>query len=880
MSAEAAKIRWKKVKAIFHEAMRREPAEREAFLDESCDGDPHLRIEVESLLVSLDEAETFLEEPIVFASSDAGNRWQFSNDEVISHYRIVEPIGAGGMAEVYLAEDEKLHRQVALKVLPSEVLWDADRLRRFKREAMAVSALNHPNILTIFEFDSVNGISVLASEYVKGKTLRDTLREGRVRISDTLDIATQVASALQTAHTAGVVHRDIKPENIMIRDDGYVKVLDFGLAKLTGNMRSRETERTHTQAFSLPGLIMGTATYMSPEQARSASIDCRTDIFSFGVLLYEMLAGQVPFAGDTTTDIIAQIIQNDPEPPSSRNPAVSAALDRIVMKCLEKQTRDRYASASDLLADLRALPKPVFENPLAPSTESIGTETFLVEPGERDQSPATGGKGYKPALMGAGVVLILGLVAASYWYLSRDTQSRDTQIDSIAVLPFENQSGSADIDYLSDGMTESLINALSTLPNLSVKARNTVFRYKGAAIDEKKVGQELAVQALLIGWVTQRGDNLTLHLSLVDVATGKNLWGEQYDRKMQDLAILQREITRDVSQKLQTRLSNTDASNLTKNYTANSEAYQQYLRGRYFWNKRTPDSIAKSIEYFDAAIAKDSGFALAYAGLADSYVVPMNEMAPRYSMPKAKAAAMRALQIDDSLAEAHTSLARVLQFYEWNWTEAEREFKRAIELNPRYAVAHQWYGGYFASIGHREEAVEERRTALELDPLSTPVNFDLGQAFYFRREYDKALEQFRKTLELDPSFPSAILYIPLVYSQKGMHEEAIGSVRQVPESSVGTAVLGYVLAAGGREAEARQELAELKRLRDQEYVSAVLIAYVHAGLGEKDEALAWLEKGYEERAHHMLYLKVEPRWDALRNDPRFIEVLRRVGFPE
>ena len=873
---EHAKQRWKRVKEIFHEALRRDSAGRDAFLDEACVGDPHLRIEVESLLISLNEAKTFLEEPVLFTSSPTTSYWQFANNDVISHYRIVEPLGSGGMAEVYLAEDEKLHRQVALKVLPSEMLRNVDRLQRFKREALAVSALNHPNILTIFEFDNVDGINLLASEYVRGETLREKLRDGSLEGAVAIDIAIQVASALQAAHAAGVIHRDIKPENIMIRDDAYVKVLDFGLAKLTGDMRAREYDRTHTQAFSIPGMIMGTATYMSPEQARSASVDGRTDIFSFGIVLYEMLTGRAPFAGDTTADIIAEIIQKEPSNASIHNAAVTDELDKIITKCLEKDRDDRYQTAADLLADLRALSKPAAAGQTPDVKIESQTGEFSNETIERsDNESHMREKKYRLAPIAAVVILILSVATASYWYLSRDHQ-----IASIAILPFTNESGNADIDYLSDGMTESLINSLSTLPNLSVKARNTVFRYKGVDIDEKKVGQDLSVQALLLGRVTQRGDNITLHLSLVDVGTGIALWGEQYDRKLQDLVILQREITSDVSQKLRTRLSNADASDLTKNYTANSEAYRDYLRGRYFWNKRTPETIAKAIEYFDAAIAKDPGFALAYAGLADSYVVPMNERAPRDAMPKAKAAALRALQIDDSLAEAHTSLARVLQAYEWNWKEAEKEFKRAIELNPRYAVAHQWYGGYFASIGHREEAVEERRIALELDPLSTPMNFDLGQAFYFRREYDKALEQFNKTLELDPGFPSAILYIPLVYSQKGMHEEAIGSVRQVPESSVGTAILGYVLAAGGREPEARQQLAELKRLRGRGYVSAVLIAYVHAGLGEKDEALAWLEKGYEERAHHMQFLKVEPRWDSLRSDPRFADVVRRIGFPE
>jgi serine/threonine protein kinase len=358
MNPETTQLRWKKVKEIFHEALRHEPSQRDGFLDESCDGDTHLRIEVESLLISFNEAETFLEEPILLRSSDRATQWQFTNDEVISHYRIVEPIGAGGMAEVYLAEDEKLHRQVALKVLSSEVIRDVDRLRRFKREALAVSALNHPNILTIFEFDSVNGINLLASEFVKGQTLRETLRNDSLEISDAIQIAIQVVSALQMAHSAGVIHRDIKPENIMIREDGYVKVLDFGLAKLTGDMRQRETDNAYAQAFSQPGVIMGTATYMSPEQARSASIDGRTDIFSFGVVFYEMLAGRPPFGGDTTTDIIAEVIQKVPSNPSSYNTAVSDKLDRIINKCLAKDRNDRYQTASDVLKELKELAKP------------------------------------------------------------------------------------------------------------------------------------------------------------------------------------------------------------------------------------------------------------------------------------------------------------------------------------------------------------------------------------------------------------------------------------------------------------------------------------------------------------------------------------------
>ncbi|HEX6125550.1 MAG TPA: protein kinase [Pyrinomonadaceae bacterium] len=877
MNADLANPKWKRVKEIFHEALRRQPPDRDAYLDESCNGDVGLRIEVESLLLSLNEAKSFLEEPAFMSSADRDVLWQFENGDLVSHYRIVEPIGVGGMGQVYLAEDQKLHRQVALKILPNEVLENNDRLRRFKREALAVSALNHPNILTVFEFDDVDGVPLLASEYVRGSTLRERLEEGPLELGTAIDVAVQVASALQTAHAAGIIHRDIKPENIMIRDDGYVKVLDFGLAKLTGDMRSLETDNTRTQAFSMPGIIMGTATYMSPEQARSRSVDFRTDIFSFGIVLYEMCAGRPPFTGETTTDIIAEIIQKKPSNASAHNPAIPAELDRIINKCLEKECSDRYQTAADLLVDMKTLSKPVEARETTP-VESQETQEFQRTPqtDPSQQSPIGGYQNQRLAAVAAGVILILGLIAASYWYFYRDNQ-----IASIAVLPFTNESGNADIEYLSDGMTESLINTLSTLPNLSVKARNTVFRYKGVDnIDEKKVAHELSVQALLLGRVTQRGDDLTLHLSLVDAANGKNLWGEQYDRKIQDLAVLQREITRDVSQKLRARLSNADARDLTKSYTPNSEAYQDYLKGRYFWNKRTPETIPKAIEYFDLAIAKDPGFALAYAGLADSYVVPANRMAPREAMPKAKAAAIRALQIDDSLAEAHTSLARVLQVYEWNWKEAEKEYKRAIELNPAYPVSQQWYRGYFESP--LDEALAQRRIAVQLDPLSPIANFELGRAFYLGRQYDKALEQLNKTLELDPSFPAALQYLPLVYIQKGMHDQAVAKVKEVPGSSamVVNGILGYVLAVAGHEDEARKMLAELQRLRVREYIPAVGIALIYVGLGDKDEALAWLEKGYEERAFQMQFLKVEPSWDPLRNDPRFIHLLRRIGDPE
>jgi TolB-like protein/Tfp pilus assembly protein PilF len=483
-------------------------------------------------------------------------------------------------------------------------------------------------------------------------------------------------------------------------------------------------------------------------------------------------------------------------------------------------------------------------------------------------------------LMGAAAVIIAAIGISAYRYYGDRTLK---QIDSIAVIPFVNESGNPDVEYLSDGMTESLINSLSTLPNLSVKARNTVFRYKGKEIDEKKVGQELSVQALLLGRVIQRGDNITLYLSLVDARTGTSLWGEQYDRKIQDVAVLQKDITRDVSQKLRSRLSNADTRDLTRNYTDNAEAYQLYLKGRYLWAKRNPNSIKTAIEYFNQAIERDPGFALAYTGLADAYIVPANKMPPREAAPKAKAAAMRALEIDPTLAEAHASLGRVLQVYDWNWDEAEKELKRAIELNPRYAVAHQWYGGYLERTDRLDEGISERRLAIELDPLSVISNFELGQAWFWKRDYDQAIRQFQKTLELDPEFQPVLQYLPAAYAQIGMYDEAIRQIQQTPETAdvLSTGVPGYVLAMAGQKREAHAILDELRRRREKgkEYVTPVSLALIHVALGEKDAALAWLEKGYEERAFQMQFLNVDPRFDTIRDDPRFADLVRRIGLP-
>ena len=813
-------------------------------------------------------------------------------------------LGSGGMGEVYLAQDTKLDRKVALKILPSVLAANRDRMRRFVQEAKCAAALNHPNIAHIYEIGEAenqgssqtaeeNSVHFIAMEFIDGHTLREEIHHERTPLPKLLKYLNQVTDGLAKAHAAGIIHRDLKPDNIMISRDGHAKILDFGLAKLVDTTElglDREELDSHVPTRALPqrtspGAIMGTVGYMSPEQAKAKTLDQRSDIFSFGCVLYEAVTGRKPFAGDTVVDTLHKII-HDPAPAiTDSNPNAPAELQRIIRRCLTKEPEKRYQTIRDTANDLEEVIdelKGVTAGGLGPGTAEVAAaeNTYSVRPPSSSAEYVV--SGIRTHKLGAALValLLLALIGSGYWYWSTRIAGGN-QIDSIAVLPFVNESGNPDVEYLSDGMTESLINSLSNLPNLSVKARNSVFRYKGANIDEKRISQDLSVDALLLGRVLQRGDNVTLYLSLVDARTGASLWGEQYDRKMQDIAVLQKNIASDVSRKLRARLSNAEAIQLTRNYTDNSEAYQLYLKGRFFWNKRTPDAIRRAIEYFEQAIQKDPGFALAYTGLSDAYVVPASRIEPHVAMPKAKTAALQALAIDERLAEAHTSLARVLQVYDWNWTDAEKEFKRAIELNPRYAVAHQWYGGYLERTGRVNEAIAERKLALELDPLSTITIFELGQNFLLAREYDQAITQFKRSLELDPDFPAAHQYLPLAYLQKGMNNEALTKIREAPGSARlnTTGMPGYVYAVSGHISEAKKELEELKRLRNVEYISAVGLAYICTALGEKDEAFYWLEKGFEERAFQMQLLQVDPRLDSLRDDPRFKELVRKVDFP-
>ncbi|HEV8133495.1 MAG TPA: protein kinase [Pyrinomonadaceae bacterium] len=852
-----------------------------------------------------------------------------SPNATISHYRIISKIGAGGMGEVYLAQDTKLDRKVAIKFLNEEFSRDPDKLKRFIQEAKAASALNHPNILTVYEIGEVNGKNYIATELIDGKTLREQLSQKDPRpLNKILKVGVQVAEALSAAHAAGIIHRDIKPENIMIRRDGYTKVLDFGLAKLaerrdteTRGYGDAETQKGEEERNTLiaasprrpisasintnPGVVMGTVFYMSPEQGRGNPTDARTDIWSLGAVLYEMIAQRVPFSGETVSHTMVAILEK--EPAALEN--VPAELQRIVRKALTKDVEMRYQSARDLLIDLKNLRRELdikgeIERSVVPNREA--TTDVLAESDTRaypvtrsDHTTPTQSakstssleyavsqaKSHKLTLLIGAVVVVFGAVTLAAYLRGRNP---DASIDSIAVLPFENRSSDAETEYLSDGLAESLIYRLSQLPKLRVTPTSVAFHYKGQQTDALKAGNELGVRAVLSGRIIQRGDNLTISAELVDVRYNKLLWGEQYDRKMSDLLATQREIAREIVDKLRLQVSG-EEKGIAKHYTENNEAYQLYLKGRFYWNKRNEDAMQKSLSYFQQAIEKDPTFALAYCGLADSYILLGAADASGYmsaddALPKAETAALKALEIDETLAEPHVSMGHLKYYYHRDWTAAEREYKRALELNPNYATAHQWYAIYLMSLGRFDEAVAQARRAQDLDPLSLPINMTLGWVLLNARQYDQSVEQLLKTIEMDPSFLLAHHRLGLVYEQQGKYDKAIAEFKQVVDLSrgkpLGIAALAHAFALAGKRMEAQDRIAELLELSKKRFVSEASIAMVYIALGNKDQAFAWLEKADKARDALLARVKVDPRFDPLRSDPRFTDLMRRLDTAE
>ena len=859
---------WGQIEQLYHAALELSSGKRAAFLDANCKDDQELRQEVESLLAYDEQARNFIESPpdTLAAEMVAAEQATALIGEKISHYQVISLLGRGGMGEVYLAQDTNLGRKIALKLLPEQFTKDTEQVRRFEREARAASALNHPNILTIHEIGAIENGRFIISEFVEGQTLRRRIAGNPMELKSTLDIAIQVSSALATAHAAGITHRDIKPENVMLRPDGLVKVLDFGLAKLIETQSpSVETRASTIEMQSTEtGVVMGTVRYMSPEQARGQKVDERTDIFSLGVMLYEMVAGRRPFEGQTESDCIAAILTAEPTPLRQSRSEAPAELERIINRCLVKERDGRYRSAQDLFTDLSKL-KRNYDQGIA-----------ITEKTELRQE-----RRFPRFALFALMAATLAGAAVGLYLLSL----RDKAINSVAVLPFANESADPQMEYLSDGITESLIRSLSQLPELKVSARASVFHFKGREVTPRAVGQELGVRAVLIGRVIQRDGGVSISVELADARNNNQIWSERYNWKPADLSAIQADIVRDIAERLRLKLTGEEERLLARRHTGNAEANRLYLIGRYYWNKRTEEGLRKAIDYFRQAIDLEPGYALAYTGLADSYSslvfsFDVSVLPPRDGMPKAKEAAMKARDLDETLAEAHTSLAMIKLHYDWDWSEAEREFNRAIRLDPNHVNAHHWYSHYLLPMGRVEESLAESSRALQLDPLGLIINVHLGWHHLYTSDYDQAIKQLSKTIEMDNNYGLAHRFLGLAYERKGMYAEAIDELQRAVSLVGGTvetkAELAYAYAVSGKSDEAHKILDQLNQQSKQHYVSPYLIALIHAGLGNKEQAFEWLEKAYDDRSDLLVYLKVEPKLAGLHSDPRFQDLLRRL----
>lgn len=781
--------------------------------------------------------------------------------ETLGHYRILEKVGAGGMGVVYRAHDERLDRDVALKVLPEERLADEDAMKRIRKEALSLSKLNHPNIAAIYDFDAQDGVDFLVMEFIPGETLAQRLANGSLAEKEVVAQGVQIAAALEEAHEKRVVHRDLKPGNIMVTSGGQAKVLDFGLARLLQAGGDASATETLTDTAG----VAGTLPYMAPEQLRGGQTDRRADLYALGAVLYEMATGRKAFHEESAPRLIDAILHEPPVPPRYVNPRISAELERIILKCLDKEPENRYQSARELGIDLRRVrtspgPPAPLRRPSRIRWQAIATLTlafllFLAT------LIALNVGGWRDRLRGAGTV---------------------PRIKSLAVLPLANLSGDPAQEYFADGMTDALITDLGKISALRVISRTSVMQYKRGWKPVREIAKDLSLDAVVEGSLLRSEGRVQITARLIQAKTDTQIWSQSYERDIQDILTLQSEVAQAIADEIRVKLTPEEQVRISTTHAVSPEAFDAYLKGRHYWEERSEEGLKKSLEYFRQAIERDPTYARAYAGLADSYATLGNNrfLRPNESFPKAKAAALKSLEIDEGLAESHASLAFALWNYDLDWNAVEKEYKRAIQLNPGYPTAYHWYAAYLSGMGRHAEAIAAIKKARELDPLSPRINANVGLVLYFAREYDHAIEELQKALEMDPTSGAAYFYLGMARLQKGEHQQAIAALERSRQFFDGlpelVLELAYTNAVAGKRNEARGMLSRLMREQNPGYIPALWVARLYAALGEKGEAFQWLQRAYEERSPQLPFLKVDPRLDTLRSDPRFQDLLRRI----
>jgi eukaryotic-like serine/threonine-protein kinase len=852
--------RWSRVEQLFHSALKVEESQRPAFLEDTCGADADLRREVELLLAADKKAESFLEFPaqeIVGQAGQAVPRGQTAAEDsrllgsTVSHYRILEKLGGGGMGVVYKAQDVRLDRFVALKFLPDEIPHDVQAVEQLQREARAASALNHPHICTVHDIDEHEGRPFLVMEMLEGQTLKHRIGGKPLAENEILSMGIQIADALEAAHARDIIHRDIKPANIFVTPRGQVKVLDFGLAKLL----PVEAASTLTAGIAETRAFVGTLPYMAPEQLQGKGASIRTDIYAFGAVLYEMATGRPPFTEEFAPELARNILEAQPPRPRELNPAISSGLEAIILKCLEKEPENRYDRVNQLLADLQRFRPSRAGRPL------IAAATIT----------------------GVALVAAFGIVA---WRIERARlHAADSRpaIRSIAVLPLANFSGDPEQDYFADGMTEQLTTNLGQISALRVISRTSAMNYKGTKKKLPEIGRELDVDAVIEGSVERSGDQVRITAQLIEAPTDRHLWAKSYERNLGDVLALQDDVALSIAREIKVKLTPQEHTLMASARPVNPEAYESYLRGRYYWNRRTSEATKKALDYLNEAIAKDPTYALAYAGLADCYIILAHSgvIVAEEAQPKARAAAQRALELDPLLAEAHTSLAAVREAYDFDWAGAEAEFKRALELNPNYANGHHWYGLMLVNLGRLDEARQQIELARGLDLLSLQIQLNARLVYEAARQFDQAMEVERKVAEMDPTFGGAHFALSEDYHRKKMYREAAAELQKallLTNESKEAALFANVTDAASYRRAVAQQIALRKGRSKTQYVSPMWFADRFLELQDNEQALAWLEKAFRERNERLVYLKMNPSYDPLRSDLRFQDLLRRIGL--